>query len=160
MAGRQRKAMDGAEEPSGREVETVDLPTEYTEAEKDTQGRIDALKDEMDSNKGGVSDADEWKAEPEGHFHTSTEDSKYQVPEMYTGVCHGGPMDGMEGQSRFPKGFVLMDEADSRAWVYDRHGEAFIARQVDNLDRERAKKAAEEANYDVRAYDVDMMKRH
>lgn len=77
-------------------------------------------------------------------------------------VCHGGPMDGMvhEGREQFPKGFVLMDEADSRAWVYDRHGDAYVARAVQALDRERAEQAAREFNYDVRAYDREFMRRH
>lgn len=138
MPGRARKAMNGAEEPSGNDVEVVELPTEYSEAEKDTQQRIDALKGD----------------DTDGHFHTR------QPHDVFKGVCHGGPMDGMEGVSRYPKGFVLMDPADSRAWVYDRHGEGYVARAVEPLDSERAKKAANEANYDVRAYDVETMKRH
>jgi hypothetical protein len=112
----------------------------YVEAEKDTQERIDALKSEVD-----------------GHFHTGKPEDEAEV---HTGVCHGGPMNGMEGESRHPKGFVLLDEKDSRAWVYDRHGDAFIARKVEPLNRVGAEKAAEEANYDVRAYDRETMGTH
>ncbi len=121
-----RKAMDGAEEPTGREMENVELPA----------------------------DEEESTVEPQGHFHTR------QEHDTHKGVCHGGPMDGMEGHSRYPKGFVLMDAVDSRAWVYDRHGDGYVARAVEPLDSERAEKAANEANYDVRAYDVATMKRH
>lgn len=119
----------------------------YTEAEKDTQGRIDALKAEVS------------EAETDGHFHTGKPDDNDES-DLFVGVCHGGPMNGREGESRFPKGFVLMDEADSRCWVYDRHGDGFIARAVQPLNRVGAEKAAEEANYDVRAYDRETMESH
>lgn len=121
-----RKVMNGAEEPTGTEYETVTLPEEEEVSTEDSD------------------------AKPQGHFHTS----------VHKGMCHGGPMDGMEGASRYPKGFVLMDAKDSRAWVYDRHGDAYVCREVDVLDRERGAKAAEEANYDVRAYDRETMRSH
>lgn len=76
---------------------------------------------------------------------------------VYSGRCHGGPMDGLEGQSRFPKGFVLQHPLSRRVVVYDRHGEGFIARAPDTLDDAKAEKAAEGDTYDVRAYDAEIM---
>lgn len=118
------------------------LSTEYTEAEKDTQKRIDALKGELN-----------------GHFHTGKPAEEDENP-LLVGICHGGPMNGHEGQSRFPKGFVLMDERDSRAWVYDYEDGAFVAREVQPLNRVGAERAAIEDTYDVRAYDRENMGSH
>lgn len=79
---------------------------------------------------------------------------------LHEGVCEGGPMDGMEGQSRFPKGFVVIDSHNSRAWVYDydRSAGVFVSRRRDVHDRIRGLQAAEGANYDVRAFDGALMK--
>lgn len=79
---------------------------------------------------------------------------------IHSGICHGGPLNMQQGQSRFPNGFVLMDEADSRAWVYDRYGDSYIARTVEPLNRVGAAKAAEGGTYDVRAYDRSTMGSH
>lgn len=93
---------------------------------------------------------------------------------IYTGICVGGPMDGLEGQSRFEKGFVLLDDPRGFAWVYDYHDGAipgfeatqnaslassprFIAREQAILSRDKAAKAAAEDKYDVRAYDSEVM---
>lgn len=93
----------------------------------------------------------------------STEDTQGK-PEadstLYEGVCEGGPMDGMPGQSRFPKGFLLSDPRDSRAWVYDydESRNVFVSRKKDVRDTVRELHAAEGANYDVRAFDRRFMR--
>lgn len=75
---------------------------------------------------------------------------------LYEGKCVGGPLDGRDGESRFPKGFIYVDVPRERVWVYDYvpgMEPTFLAREVDNLSRPKAEKAAAESNYDVRAYD-------
>jgi hypothetical protein len=76
---------------------------------------------------------------------------------MNQGECHGGPMDGLLGQSRFGKGFVVMDVLSRRACVYDAFGTRFVARAADTYDEEKAEKAAAGDTYDVRAYDPETM---
>lgn len=86
---------------------------------------------------------------------------------LYQGVCVGGPMDGMDGQSRCSKGFVLINAPDGKVWVYDaqRVGTSldadaqlrFVAREQDVLDKDKAEKAAASDTYDVRAYDPELM---
>ncbi len=100
----------------------------------------------------------------DGHFHSAseTEDdgNPYSDHLLYEGQCEGGPMDGMPGQSRFPKGFVGIDSGNSRAWVYDydRSANVFISRKRDVHDRIRGLHAAEGSNYDVRAFDREIMR--
>ncbi len=77
---------------------------------------------------------------------------------MKQGTCHGGPMDGLRGQSRFAKGFVVLDVLSRRACVYDAHGTGFVARTADDYDEEKAEKAAAGDTYDVRAYDPEHMR--
>ena len=90
---------------------------------------------------------------------------------LYKGICVGGPMDGQDGVSRFPEGFLLVDPRPDkqRVWVYDyREGtddnsarladrSRFIAREGDALDEERAERTANEPRYDVRAFDPEVM---
>lgn len=78
----------------------------------------------------------------------------------YDGICVGGPWAGLTSQSRFPKGFVLVDRSAERVWVYDRievgdapTGTSYVAREMDVLDWSRLEKAAAEPKYDVRAWD-------
>lgn len=75
--------------------------------------------------------------------------------EMYTGLCVGGPLDGQQAESRCPKGFVLVDKPNKKVWVYDFHrnrdGGAFYVREEDVFDADKATRAANEPNYDVRA---------
>lgn len=83
-----------------------------------------------------------------------------QAENLYIGQCVGGPMDGQQGESRFPKGFVLIDRPNSAAWVYDYdpNSNTFCAREQDIHDKERGRKAAEEANYDIRALEPPIFK--
>jgi hypothetical protein len=76
---------------------------------------------------------------------------------LYEGQCVGGPMDGMAGQSRFSKGFVLVHKEDQEVYVYDAVEDVFKARKADALDDQKIAKAAAESKYDVRAYDAETM---
>ena len=90
---------------------------------------------------------------------------------LYEGICVGGPMDGQDGLSRYPEGFILVDPrpGKQRVWVYDYHEgtddnsaklsdrSRFIAREGDVLDEERAERTANQPHYDVRAFDPEVM---
>lgn len=80
---------------------------------------------------------------------------------MYQGICYGGPFDGLRGQSRFPKGFLLVDKARNCCWIYEYEGGdeppgVFKVRDEQPMrvltegPRNRYR-AAMEPNYDVRA---------
>lgn len=83
---------------------------------------------------------------------------------MWSGPCLGGPMDTVEGVSRYPSGFLFVDRSVTRAWVYDRipwiespTGDAFLARTRrgaelnEDPDSPRNRwRTAEEAEYDIR----------
>lgn len=72
--------------------------------------------------------------------------------------CVGGPLDGQNAISRFPKGFLLADRVTTRCWIYewDDERDAFVVRDerpdvlYDHGPRNRFR-AAEEFNYDVLA---------
>ena len=76
---------------------------------------------------------------------------------LYEGTARGGPLDGQEVGSRFPKGFAYADPVDNRVWIYEwvEEEKLFRARNDEamELDRDKLEKAAREASYDVRAYD-------
>jgi len=70
---------------------------------------------------------------------------------LHEGVCRGGPLDGQPGQSRFPKGFLLVDRPADRCWIYEWTGSEFQVRDPQPMPVDTAKRwrAAEEATYDV-----------
>ena len=72
---------------------------------------------------------------------------------IHTGRCVGGPFNGKEGQSRFPAGFVAVDRVNGQAWIYDWNGDQFNVRNDGGmpLDDEKRWRAAESADWDVRA---------
>lgn len=83
-----------------------------------------------------------------------------EVPDTvtYWGMCHGGPLEGKEAVSRFPKGFLLVDKATNRCWIYDYDKEqhTFSARQEEPMEvqtegEKNRYRAALEPNYDVLA---------
>jgi len=79
---------------------------------------------------------------------------------VLAGPCVGGPLDGQPGESRFPKGFLLVDKPNRRAWVYDANHDlmSFVVRDPagDTLDEEGRWRAGSEFTYDVRAYDAEV----
>jgi hypothetical protein len=70
---------------------------------------------------------------------------------LHVGLCHGGPLDGREMVSRYPKGFLLADKSTGRAWLYDWRDNAFHLREPGErqLDGDRAVQAALGDEYDV-----------
>lgn len=92
--------------------------------------------------------------------YEGTGEAEPQAENLYIGQCVGGPMNGQQGESRFPKGFVLIDRPNSAAWVYDYdpNSNTFTAGEQDIHDKERGRKAAEEANYDIRALEPPVFK--
>jgi hypothetical protein len=81
----------------------------------------------------------------------------------WNGPCIGGPMDGRDGVSRFPSGFLLVDRPSGKCWVYDwlPGDESFLVRVSDGEplieDRSAVKnryRAAEESEFDVIAWEA------
>jgi hypothetical protein len=79
--------------------------------------------------------------------------------DLYDGPVHGGPWDGRHAQSRFPRGFLLIDRVADQVWIYDRGDDgAFTARSDTPMAVDDAKRwrAAEEDEYDILVPDVEM----
>ncbi len=79
--------------------------------------------------------------------------------ELYEGPVHGGPWDERYAQSRFPKGFLLVDMPGKQVWIYDRADDgSFWARYEApmNLDDAKRWKTADEDQYDLLVPDAEM----
>ena len=79
-----------------------------------------------------------------------------ETKQIWNAPCVGGPMDGQDGVSRFPKGFLVVDRVAGKCWLYDYDGTSFVVREADGMDLiedENAEnnryRAAEESEYDV-----------
>lgn len=48
------------------------------------------------------------------------------MAEPHTGRCHGGPLDWREVTVRTPDGFLAVDRAARKAWLYRRRGTGFV----------------------------------
>lgn len=77
-------------------------------------------------------------------------------PEMFEGVCRGGPLAGEHWESRFPKGFLLVDKPNHQCWIYeyDLQTMTFVVRDESPMEvltegEKNRYRAAEEPNYDV-----------
>lgn len=83
----------------------------------------------------------------------------------YTYTAHGGPLDGQVIESRYPKGFLLVDKPEQKVWIYH-----YIAEDAANKgpfgwvcclgsphgqDDLLQSAAANGFSYDVRAFDGD-----
>ena len=68
--------------------------------------------------------------------------------------CQGGPWDGRSFASRCPKGFLLVDKAADRVWIYDWDGDAYVCRETEGrvADYERRIAAADDPDWDVVAF--------
>ena len=85
---------------------------------------------------------------------------------LYRGRCAGGPLDGEEGISRFPKGFLVVNRPAKQVAIYD-YAEALGVFEV-RLDANGnwrlleifagRVRAAMESTYDVVAYDPEEMR--
>lgn len=69
----------------------------------------------------------------------------------HLGECHGGPLNGKDAVSRYPKGFLLVDKPANRVWIYDWNGLAFVCRDAEGsvTEYERRLKAADSPDWDV-----------
>lgn len=69
--------------------------------------------------------------------------------------ARGGPLDGRQATSRFPKGFLLVHKPNGICWIYDATPDCWAARgDAEPWDRARSRTAADGADYDVLALDV------
>lgn len=81
---------------------------------------------------------------------------------IWNGPCVGGPLDGLDGSSRYERGFLLVDRPAGKAWIYDCHPETLnggyqfivrVAEGMDLIEDEDAVKnryrAADEQEFDV-----------
>jgi hypothetical protein len=76
--------------------------------------------------------------------------------QVYAGLCVGGPLDGEQTFSRYPKGCNRLTDT---ACIYDWDGESFNVRDADGMPLENDPaandnrwRAAEESDYDVIAW--------
>lgn len=82
--------------------------------------------------------------------------------ETLTGVCNGGPYHGRLITCRFPRGFLLVDRASDRAWLYDWAVPSFELRAGAPETPPLSVgwwRAAGETGLDVIAYDGEVMPR-
>lgn len=76
---------------------------------------------------------------------------------------HGGPLDGVEFTSRYPKGVVVVNRRARQVVIYDWNGITLAARNNGRPELELTAgpknryRAALEPNYDVVAYDPERM---
>lgn len=75
---------------------------------------------------------------------------------LYEGPCFGGPLNGQDMVSRFPKGFLLVDKPNNRCWIYEWSVPALAFKvrdespmQVQTEGEKNRYRAAMEPNYDV-----------
>ena len=72
---------------------------------------------------------------------------------IYQGVCSGGPLNGTFGESRYSKGFLLVDKPNRWVWIYQWNPELefFQIRNPDGAEMDDAGRwrAAQEDTYDV-----------
>jgi hypothetical protein len=81
-------------------------------------------------------------------------------PQAYTGLCTGGPWNGRHITVRFPRGFLLIDMPGRRCWIYERGSDGFTCRSdepqpLHDDGPDNRWRAAEEPDWDIRAYDPD-----
>lgn len=69
----------------------------------------------------------------------------------------GGPLDGRDWPCRFPAGLVLINKPKGEVLIYDKHADRLVAREITQLDDQRAAEAAESETRDVLAYDAEVM---
>lgn len=79
-------------------------------------------------------------------------DEEYVASQLITGPVFGGPLQGEQASSRFPKGFILVDKPRKLVWIYDWDGTKFQFREPPlPLDNSKRYRAAEGNDYDVMA---------
>lgn len=127
-------------------------------APDETPEALDDQLGELDEGAGDPNDAIVHPLESDGD-----NDGDDVQPDGYTGVCRGGPYTGRTVNSRYPKGFLLADKASNTAWLYDRDAatSAYVCRNPGGapMDFDGRWRAAEESEYDVLAYETDLIAR-
>lgn len=139
-------AAPAAVEPDADEVEVADGATDET--------------GELDDDAAELDDADDTDPGDDAPDDTADDEDPGQ-PDGFTGYCRGGPYNGRQITSRFPKGFLLADKIHRRAFVYDyANGQGdpvgiFTCRNAQGapLDTEGRWRAAMEFTYDVMAFE-------
>lgn len=85
----------------------------------------------------------------------------FDPPRWYAGLIEGGPQPypGKLLVSRFPAGVLLLDKSVGRAWVYDLDAAGGLYRCRNDsgapIDEAGRWRAADEPNYEVRAFDPE-----
>jgi hypothetical protein len=70
--------------------------------------------------------------------------------QYYEGECFGGPLHGQRMRVRFPKGFLCVDKANQKAWLYRFNDEdQFHASAEMMLSNDKRALAAEDNEWDV-----------
>lgn len=85
------------------------------------------------------------------------DEGDYDDLEVYRGPVHGGPWDGQQAESRYPKGFLLVDMEHGVLWVYDlRDDGAFYARNTEPtpIDEDGRWRAADGDDFDILVPDI------
>ncbi len=74
---------------------------------------------------------------------------------IHAGFCIGGPLDGQEASSRFPRGFLLVDKPAGVCWLYDWRDDGYFAARSDDAQPchtdgpDNRYRAADEGDFDV-----------
>lgn len=142
----------GSGEPAAEQPALFDLPTPAELPSFPAGGEAESLAEqaaELDDTAAELDDTDQ--AQPDDPPETDP-------PQRYSGKCIGGLYHGRTMISRYPKGFLLVDRPSDTAWVYDLTPlpfPTFVCRDPAGapLDESGRWRAAEEATYDVIAYD-------
>lgn len=124
-------------------------------------GGTDPAPDPAPGDPPGGDVDDDLAAEPDTATPADADDAGDGDPvddgPWYFGSAMGGPYSGLPLISRFPKGILLVDRPNNQAWVldYEPGASLFIARDPEELDTDGLWHAAEQDDFDVRAYDPD-----
>jgi hypothetical protein len=82
--------------------------------------------------------------------------------EVFRGAVAGGPWDGLTAESRYPRGFLLVDMDKQLVWIYDRRDDGSFKVRDNNpvqiLDDgpDNRWRAADEEDYDILVPDIEM----
>lgn len=77
--------------------------------------------------------------------------------ELYTGTAIGGPMNGEELISRYPKGVLVVDREANRCWVYKLTGVTYFLERDDDGSEERTIVELKLENTAINEFDYDVI---
>lgn len=105
----------------------------------------------------GVPSEDLW-AEVDDEPDDAYGDADYdEDAETYAGTARGGPLDGKDVVSRYPRGFLLVDMEHEQVWLYDRQADgSFLMRDGSpaGLEDSGRWRAADEEDFDILVPDM------